>query len=229
MICAAATRWLCITSTSYSVSPHPSDVLYGGAGDPPLQCATLAVAPQPGGELICAMKANKNNPPGIVKAVKNQLEIDPILNFLGWLTHNPKKQRLDWYLDFEIANIAAQHAAIGATSGEALFLVLHRVATDPVLEAGKEVAQAVSQAIAGTFTPLARAGPASGGLHKNILDAHHYDIDYAQAGDSAEFHFDAAAGVYISTSSTIWSRPWRGNIFPCSATSEFDFFGCRQH
>ncbi len=157
----------------------------------------LAIVPPPGGELITAMKTHKNNPPGIVKALKEQLEINPILNFFGWLTHDPRKQRLDFYLDSEIANIAAQHAAIGATSGEALFLVLHRVATDPILNAGQEVAQAVSDGIAGAFAPVIRAGPASGGLHKNMLDAHDYGLDGAQAGDSAEFHFDAATGTYI--------------------------------
>jgi len=157
----------------------------------------LAVAPKGDDELVSALKANKSNPPGIVDALKNQLEIDPILNFLGWLTHNPRKQRLDWYLDSEIAHIAEQQAQQGATSGETLFLVLYRIATDPVLEVGEDVAQAVSRAISGAFSPLVRAGPASGTLHKNILDAHDYGLDGAQAGDSAEFHFDALSTGYL--------------------------------
>ena len=158
----------------------------------------LNVAPQTDSKLAAALKANKTNPPGIVNALKDQLEIDPILNFLGWLTHDSRKQRLDWYLDHEIAHIADQHTQIGATSGETLFLVLYRIATDPVLEAGLEVAQAVSFAISGAFWPLVRVGPASGGLHKNILDAHDYGIDYAQAGDSVEFHFDASSSAYLN-------------------------------
>jgi len=167
----------------------------------------LAVAPKSDDELVSALKANKTNPPGIVDALKDRLEIDPILNFflevdpilnfLRWLTHEHQKQRLDWYLDSEIAHIADQHAQLGATSGETLFLVLYRIATDPVLDAGKEVAQAVSLVISGAFSRLARAGPASGSLHENILDAHDYGIDGAQAGDSVEFHFDAASGAYL--------------------------------
>lgn len=43
-----------------------------------------------------------------------------------------------------------------------------------------------------------RAGPASGGLHQNILDAHDYGLDDAQAGDSVEFHFDASTGAYLA-------------------------------
>ena len=116
----------------------------------------LAVAPQGDNQLVAALKANKTNPPGIVDALKDQLEIDPILNFLGWLTHDSRKQRLDWYLDSEIAHIADQHAQIGATSGETLFLVLYRIATDPVLDAGEEVAQAVSLAISLKFLFQAR-------------------------------------------------------------------------
>lgn len=32
---------------------------------------------------------------------------------------------------------------------------------------------------------------------KKTLDAHDYDIDGAQVGNSGEFHFDAAAGTYL--------------------------------
>lgn len=97
-----------------------------------------------------------------------------------------------------LAHGVAGDSAYQAPPAEKLFVVLYRIATDPVLEAGQEVAQAVARAIAGAFSPLARAGPASGGLHKNILDAHDYGIDGAQAGDSAEFHFDAWTGTYLN-------------------------------
>ena len=156
------------------------------------------VAPDADDALIAAVKANKTNPPGVVDALKERLELGPIVNFLGWATHDPRKPRLDWYLDQEIAHIAAQHQAIGATSGETLFLVLHRIATDSVLEAGEDVARAVSEVIGGGFAKLARAGPASGGPHANMLDAHDYGLDGAQCGNSGEFHFDAAGGAYLA-------------------------------
>jgi len=156
------------------------------------------VAPAADDKLVASVKANKQNPPGIVDALKDQLEIDPFLNVLGWLTHNAKKQRLDWYLDHEIAHLAQQHLAIGATSGEELFLVLYKIAIDSVLDAGSDVAQAVSEAIGGAFAKLARAGHASGGLNQNMLDAHDYGLDGAQCGNSAEYHFDAAGPAYLA-------------------------------
>jgi len=159
---------------------------------------THEVAPGADDALIAAVKANKTNPPGIVDALKDRLELDPLFNFLGWLTHDARRQRLQWYLDHGIASIAGQHQAIGATSGETVFLVLHRIATDSVMQAGADVARAVSAVISGGFAKLARGGPASGGLHQNMLDAHDYDIDGAQCGNSAEFHFDAAGGAYLA-------------------------------
>jgi hypothetical protein len=168
------------------------------------------VAPTPDDDLTAAVKANKKYPPGIVDAVKDRLEVDPLirlldllvepdplLNFIAWLTYKKKLARLNWYLDHEIANLAQQHLAIGATSGEELFLALYRVATDSVLDAGKDVGRAVSAAIGGAFARLARAGNASGALYQNMLDAHDYGLDGAQCGNSAEFHFDAAGGTYL--------------------------------
>lgn len=155
------------------------------------------VAPAADDTLVSSVKANKKNPPGIVSVLKDLLEINPFLNFLGWLTHNAKKQRLDWYLDHEIANLAQQHLAIGATSGEALFLVLYRIGTDRVLEAGGDVARAVADAIGSAFAKLARGGQASGELDQNMLDAHDYGLDGAQCGNSAEFHFDADDAAYL--------------------------------
>jgi hypothetical protein len=148
-------------------------------------------------DLVAAVKTNKTNPPGIVEPIKDRLEIDPFLDFLGWLTHDEQKKRLDFYLDSEIANIARQHLAIGATSGEALFIVLHRIANDAVLDARRDVGNAAGQVIASAFSRTARAGPASGGIEQNMLDAHDYGIDGAQAGNSGEFHFDASQPGYL--------------------------------
>jgi hypothetical protein len=147
--------------------------------------------------LAAAVKAHKTNPPGIVETLKDRLEIDPILNFLGWLTHDPRKQRLDWYLDTEIDRIAREHVAKRLTSGEALFFILYKIATDPVLDVGRDVARVASGVIAQTFSKVARAGPASGGQYQNMLDAHDYGLDGAQSGNSVEFHFDASSGAYL--------------------------------
>ncbi|SEN50552.1 D-arabinono-1,4-lactone oxidase [Duganella sp. CF517] len=174
------------------------------------------VGPAADDALIASVKANKTNPSGIVGALKDRLELDPLLDFLGWLTHDPRKQRLDWYLDHGIADIAAQHQAIGATSGETVFLVLRRIATDAVLEAGGDVARAVSEVIGGGFAKLARAGPASGGLHLNMLDAHDYGLDGAQCGNSGEFHFDAAGGGFldfIGDAMRLARQPGHGPVF----------------
>jgi len=167
-------------------------------------------APAPDDPLADAVKANKKYPPAVVAALKDRLEIDPflrfldllvepdpVLHFIAWLTYRKKLHRLDWYLDHEIAHLAQQHLAIGATSGEELFLVLFRIGTDSVLDVGKDVGRAVSELIGGSFAKLARAGNASGGLKQNMLDAHDYGFDGAQCGNSAEFHFDAAGSAYL--------------------------------
>lgn len=146
-------------------------------------------------DLAAAVKANKTNPPGIVNALKDRLQINPFKNFFGWLFHDDQKKRLDYYLDGEIARIAQQHLAIRATSGEALFMVMHRMGNEPLLR--DEVSAAAADVIAGTFSRTARAGPASGAVYQNMLDAHDYGIDGAQAGSSAEFHFDAATDGYL--------------------------------
>jgi hypothetical protein len=75
--------------------------------------------------------------------------------------------------------------------------VLQQMAVDPVLDAGPEIASAVSAVIAGSFSRLARAGPASGPLYQNMLDAHDYGVDHATIGNSAEFHFDAGSSAYL--------------------------------
>src|SRR5262249_26842914 len=134
------------------------------------------VPPEPDDALGAAIKANLKNPPGVVDALKDQLQIDPILNFLGWLTHSDKWERLQWYLDYEIEHIAQQHLAIGATVFEAILIVLYRIARDPVLDSRDEVAAKVSDIIGkNAFGRLIRGGKASGGKYANILDAHNYE------------------------------------------------------
>jgi hypothetical protein len=160
--------------------------------------ASVALAPAPEDAMRAAVKANKTNPPGIVDALKARMEIDdPFINFGGWLTADPRWVTLQWYLDVELRRIAAQYAERGLTSGEAIFFMLYIMATDPILKAGQDIAQAASGLIGGAFSRLARAGPASGNPGENILDEHDYGLDGSQSGDSAEFHFDASAGRYL--------------------------------
>jgi hypothetical protein len=87
--------------------------------------------------------------------------------------------------------ICREHEAAGLVIGEALFLVLYRLATDPILrpDSTRAVAFAVSQLIGGnTVNKFLRAGLAS-----ELLDTHDYTLDGAQVGNSAEFFFDPAA------------------------------------
>ena len=157
------------------------------------------VQPDPADELTKAIKANLKNPPGVVDALKSQLEIDPVLDCLGWATHSEQWERLQWYLDDEIEHIAQQHLAIGATVFEAILIVLHQIATDPVLDTRAEVSEKVADIIGkGGYGRLIRAGKASGAKHQNILDAHDYDTDGGQAGNSVEFHFDASGVTYLN-------------------------------
>ena len=50
----------------------------------------------------------------------------------------------------------------------------------------------------GGYGRLIRAGKARGAKHQNILDAHDYDTDGGQAGNSVEFHFDASGVTYLN-------------------------------
>ncbi len=160
----------------------------------------INVAPLPDDRLGDAIKNNKTNPPGIVDALKERIEIGCLEHALGSIFEPTLVNQLDWYLDTEIPNIANQHLQNGLTSLEAIVLVLHRIATDPVLkdEAGPKVTRSVTDLIGRGFSRLARAGPASGDLNKNILDAHDYGLDGAQSGDSSEFHFDATTPNYLN-------------------------------
>jgi hypothetical protein len=100
-------------------------------------------------------------------------------------------------LDNEIPRIAAESAANGATSFEAVVLSLYELANDPVLDRKHEISYKVSDIIGTAYSKLVRAGPASGGVHQNILDTHDYELDGGQSGDSAEFFFDASSGEYL--------------------------------
>jgi FAD binding domain len=159
----------------------------------------FGVEPHQDDELSAAIKANLKNPPGVVAILREQMQVGPLLDGLGWATHNEKWERLQWYLYYEIAHIAQQHLASGATVFEAILLILYRMATDPVLDSRDKIASTVSDIIGrGAFGRVLRAGNASGEKYHNILDAHDYEMDGGQAGNSAEFHFDAAGVEYLN-------------------------------
>jgi D-arabinono-1,4-lactone oxidase len=136
---------------------------------------------------------NKTNPTGIVKALQDKVTPKGFWGVLtlslGRLFHVAQARRFDQFRDEDIPRIARQ----SATSGEALFLILYKLATDPVLgpNARKEVIQAVSGLIGGF--ELVRAG-----LSTDVIDTHKYDLDGAQSGNSAEYFFDAAAREYLA-------------------------------
>ncbi|RDI65567.1 D-arabinono-1,4-lactone oxidase [Nocardia pseudobrasiliensis] len=139
-------------------------------------------------------------PTGVAKAViehpRSPVEIGPVL----W------DQIKGDYSDLEIAlgnalgcdnaeelvdNFRPQLERIlqsSTTSGEAIVLILYRLATNPVLgpQGRPQVIAAVSQLLADSFSPVLRLGHAC-----DMLDTHNYALDGAQSGNSAEFIFDA--------------------------------------
>jgi hypothetical protein len=157
------------------------------------------VEPDPDNDLSSAIKGNLKNPLGVVDALKKEIEADFLENILGWVSDYPPWVRLQWYLDHEIVHIAIEHVAIGATVLEAILIILYRMGTDPVLDSRDKIARKVSDIIGrDSFGRVLRAGKASGEKYRNILDEHDYETDGGQAGNSVEFHFDAAGVEYLN-------------------------------
>lgn len=150
--------------------------------------------------ILAAVKANKTNPAAIVEPLRDMVQLSGLEHFFGWLTHDPRRPRLEWFMDVEFARIAQLHADLGLTSGEALMFAIHGLATDPVLknDTGPAVADVAANVIGGAFSVLAQAGFASGPLGRNMLDTHDYDLEGAQAGNAIEVHFNAAATDYLA-------------------------------
>jgi hypothetical protein len=106
-----------------------------------------------------------------------------------------KASRIFEFRDTDVPRICQQHEQAGATIGEALFLILFKLATDPILQPDSRIsaASAVSQLIGGdTALKLLRCGLAS-----EILDTHNYALDGAQSGNSAEYFFDGSNGAHL--------------------------------
>ena len=100
-------------------------------------------------------------------------------------------ERIFQFRDEDIPHICGEHEKAGLTIFEALFMVLHKLATDPVLspDSTRAVAFAVSQLVGGnTVNKFLRSGLAS-----ELLDNHDYTLDGAQVGNSIECFFDVAA------------------------------------
>lgn len=109
------------------------------------------------------------------------------------------KGRLDEFLAVDLPSIAGASQAAKETSGEAVFLVLYRLATDPVLGefARPIIIGKVSKIFGAEFLRLLRYGPAAGAKDNNIMDTHDYDFDHAQSGNSVEFFFDGSSHTYL--------------------------------
>jgi hypothetical protein len=113
----------------------------------------------------------------------------------AWLGISDQASRIFDFRDNDVPNICNAHEAAGTTIGEALFLTLYKLANDPILrpDSTSAVASAVSKLIGGnTAAKFVRCGLAS-----QILDAHNYNLDGAQSGNSAEFFFDASTGAHL--------------------------------
>jgi hypothetical protein len=147
----------------------------------------------PDDPVITAVKQHPLEPSAVVQPLRDHIQLLWLENFLGWLTHNDQWERLQWFLNSEFQRVADAAAAAGLTAFEALVLILYELGTDSVLQGGAGIATTASGIIASAFSNVVRAGPAAGGPGANILDMHDYTLDGAEAGDSAEFLFDATA------------------------------------
>ena len=183
----------------------------------------LNLAPGPDDQYVAAVKANKTNPPGMVAMLQSSqpspspefwfVNLVPFLlgNFISGVANvaalvqlvtNEQLQRLSWYLNEEMPRVAADGAAHQATSVEVLVSILHEMENDPIIGKGF-VADLAAGIMAGQVGPMVRAGPASGGLHQNVLDKHDYGLDGAESADSVELLFDAASNVYLDFIDTV--------------------------
>jgi hypothetical protein len=147
----------------------------------------------PDDPVITAVKQHPLEPSAVVQPLRDHIQLLWLENFLGWLTHNDQWERLQWFLNSEFQRVADAAAAAGLTAFEAVVLILYELGTDSVLQGGAGIATTASGIIASAFSNVVRAGPAAGGPGANILDMHDYTLDGAEAGDSAEFLFDATA------------------------------------
>jgi len=109
--------------------------------------------------------------------------------------HGGQVTELLHLLQVQIPQVAYECATAGATSGEALFLILYRILSNPSLPTRihDAVLDAITSIVGADFKKRVRAGHAS-----DVLDTHNYDFDGAQSGNSAEFHFDASASDYLT-------------------------------
>lgn len=156
--------------------------------------------------ILAAVIANPTNPLGIVSAMKDELQhasdaLDAIDAVLDGDIHDQirRGERMSEFIDKDLPAIAQASADAGETSSEALFLIIYKLATDPILtkKSMPIVADRVSGIVGSDFKKLVRAGGASGGPGGNILDTHNYSLDHAQSGHSAEFFFDASGADYL--------------------------------
>ncbi len=145
--------------------------------------------------IVQALIENKRDPRRIVAPLREVFTAgwdgDDWINLaVGLAAHIDVAKEFVKFVDVRMPLIAAECT----TSGEALFLILYRLLTNPVLAetVRQPVLDAVSGVLSGDFTKRVRVGHAC-----DVLDTHDYDFDGAQSGDSAEFLFDAAAQDYL--------------------------------
>jgi D-arabinono-1,4-lactone oxidase len=141
--------------------------------------------------IVQALIDNKRNPIGIVEPIRQGVGPCDFILTLGEIFASEEALRFEVFKEHQMPRIASE----STTSGEALFLILYKLATDPILrnDARSQVIDGVSKVIGGAFITLARAG-----LATDILDTHDYSLDGAQSGDSVEFFFDASGGDHLS-------------------------------
>ena len=103
----------------------------------------------------------------------------------------------------EVPRINQAVTAAKGTSGEALFLFLYRLATDPDPAVRKYVRPGILSSVTGVIGGNAYVNPVRAGESNDILDIHSYSLDYTACGDSAEYLFDAVGHGYLAFANAV--------------------------
>ncbi len=157
-------------------------------------------------KIVRAAIENKVDPRKMVEPLREKLN-EPPDNFwaallqsvrlsIGHLIHDRRVRRFERFKAQDVPRIAAR----SETTFAVLFMVMYKLATDPILaeEARSNVIDTVSELLGGGFSNVVRAG-----LATDIIDTHDYELDGVLTGDSAEFFFDASSPDYLRFVDTV--------------------------
>lgn len=163
--------------------------------------ADVHLEPSPPDAVSQAVVAHKTDPVRVVGPLRSKMieglgDLELTAVGFGILTGTDPGDALVTFLNKDMPRIATECA----TSGEAVFLILYRLLTHPVLghQVRDAVLEAVSMVVGADFARRVRAGNAA-----DVLDTHNYALDGGQSGNSAEFHFNAESGDYLAFAESV--------------------------